>query len=455
MSLISALKRFNLLVGLLIFCFSTLLARADDSAEIKSLHLQLELLNKRIDLLDRQEHATQQPQAAPPNAKWVTAGDLKNSIKFPDSQTSLALGGYAKLDAVYNSVTVPNSISYVANQLYVPGQVPLSSQTGGQRGQTQLNARETRIWIKSFTPATAQGDFTAYAEFDFLGADGSETTGNSHGARLRLAYGRLGNWLVGQTASTLLNLASIPEVSDQGLPIGYILIRQPTVQYTHPLSSGSWQVSIENPETTLWDSAVVTASPSTNNRRLPADDRYPDFVGRVNWESSWGQVSLASLIRQLRSDGAVVANVTDEKWGGVLGFAGLLKLGELDRFRFNLMAGNTLGRYLGNNFFPDGYISPQGQITLINEWGGYGSYQHWWSASLRSNWTMSVARADNPAPLQGTSANRTGLSSHLNLVWNPIPPVTLFVEWLRASRQQENNESGKLDRLTVSGKFEF
>jgi DcaP outer membrane protein len=416
---------------------------------------QLELLHKRLDTLERQQQGTQALQAPSSNVKWVKAGDFKNSFKFPDSQTSLALGGYAKFDAAYNSVTVPNSISYAANQLYIPAQVPLSSQIGGQRGQTQFNARETRIWIKSFTPATAQGDFTAYAELDFIGTDGSETTGNSHGARLRLAYGRLGNWLFGQTASTLLNLASIPEVSDQGLPIGYILIRQPTVQYTHPLNFGSWQVSIENPESTLWDSAVITPSPSTNNRRLPADDRYPDFVGRLNWESSWGQVSLASLIRQLRSDGTVVAAVTDEKWGGVLGFAGLFKLGEQDRFRFNLMAGNALGRYMGNSFFPDGYLSPQGQITLINEWGGYGSYQHWWASNLRSNWTMSVARADNPVPLQGTSANKKGSSSHLHLVWNPIPPVTLFVEWLHANRQQENNESGKLDRLTVSGKFEF
>lgn len=420
--------------------------------EIQALKQQLLAMQRRIEQLERQQ-AQQVPRPpvsvpqTPEPAKAVMAGDIRNSIKIPGSETSLSWGGYAKLDAIFNSVAAPGA-NNAFNQVYVPGAIPLDNQKVGEKNKFLMNARESRLWFKAFRP-TDMGDFNAHVEFDIysLQAQDDERTGNGNSSRLRHAYGSLGKFLAGQTWSTFLNTAAVAETSDLDGPAAVILIRQAQVRYTSPFADGSFQLAAENPETTL--------NKADGTRLTPSDDRYPDLIGRVNFNRDWGQVSLAGMARQLRSDGALNAGVEDSRWGGGINLAGMIKTGERDNFKFSATWGNAVGRYLGLNAFNDGYIDGDGKIHMTDVWGGYGAYQHWWTPALRSTWVLSYAKANNQGDLIATTVNKQVWSSHLNLMWSPVPATTFAAEWLHAGREVEKGTSGDLNRLQMSAKYEF
>ena len=72
--------------------------RAD---ELQDLKRQLELLQKKVGELEMKQETAQKKQAAAVPDNVVTGGATKGSFKLPGSNTSVTLGGYVKLDAVY------------------------------------------------------------------------------------------------------------------------------------------------------------------------------------------------------------------------------------------------------------------------------------------------------------------------------------------------------------------
>lgn len=426
-------------------------ALAADADEIKLLKQQLETMQRRLDQLEKQQAPAAQATApAAASGAALTAGSSKNSVMFPGG-TELSWGGYAKLDAIYNSVSAGGS-NNALNQVYVAGAIPLSNQENGRRNQLSMSGRESRLWFKTKT-ATPLGDATAHVEFDLYGAADDERTGNGNNLRTRHAYGSLGNLLAGQTWSTFLNLASVAETADLDGPASVILVRQAQVRYTIPFSGGNFQIAAENPESTLTAIGTV-AGVAAGGRVMPSSDAAPDLIGRINLMRDWGTVSFAAMARQLRADG-VVAGTSDSKWGGGVNVSGMIKLAGKDNFKFNATYGNAVGRYMGLNATNDGTITAAGKINTVNTWGVFGALQHWWTPTLRSNWALSTIRASNPAELSATAYNKSIWSSHLNLVWSATPSTTFAAEWLHANRKVENGLEGDLNRLQFSGKYEF
>lgn len=448
-------RRVVLATGLALAMGGTALpSLAGDGEEIKLLKQQLEMMQRRLDQLEKQQTAAPQPAAAVAPAASsgaaLSAGSSKNSVKFP-SGTELSWGGYAKLDAIYNSVSAGGS-NNALNQVYVAGAIPLSNAENGRKGQLSMSGRESRLWFKTMTP-TPLGEATAHVEFDLYGTADDERTGNGNNLRTRHAYGTLGNLLAGQTWSTFLNLASVAETADLDGPASVILVRQAQVRYTMPFDGGNFQFAAENPESTLTAIGTV-AGTAAGGRVMPSSDAAPDLIGRVNLMRDWGTVSFAAMARQLRADG-VVAGVSDSKWGGGMNVAGMIKLAGKDNFKFNATYGNTVGRYMGLNATNDGTINTAGKINTVSTWGGYAAVQHWWTPTLRSNWALSTIRASNPSELAAVAYNKSIWSSHLNLMWSATPSTTFAAEWLRANRKLENGLTGDLDRLQFSGKYEF
>jgi len=72
------------------------------SAEtLDDLRAQIEALRNQLLALERRQAAERQDTANAANA--VTAGATKGSFKLPGSNTSVTLGGYVKLDAVFSN----------------------------------------------------------------------------------------------------------------------------------------------------------------------------------------------------------------------------------------------------------------------------------------------------------------------------------------------------------------
>lgn len=421
--------------------FST--AHADTLADLRA---QVQALHEKISELEAKQ---EKMRAEVSPQKIVTAGSTKGSFKLPGSDTSIKLGGYVKLDAIYSSRSA--GANSQADLVLVPSAIPLDGSATNEKGQTKLHARQTRLNLGTQTP-TSWGDMTTYFEVDFFGADGNEIVSNSNNVRLRHALASLGPLSVGQTWTTFMDPASLPETLDFGGPVGEAFVRQGLVRWTEKFGGGAWSVALENPESFL---ARRNANGSYATL-APDDDRIPDIVGRVDINGSWGRLAAAAMARSLRVDVAgssAAVEARDSKWGGALGIYGVMPIVGKDSLNFSLNGGNALGRYIGQGLFFDADIDGDGKIHLNKQWGSILSYRHFWADNVRSTLAISAAGASNPNGA-GT-ANRKSQSAHLNLLWSPVPQATLGVEFIHARLEKEDGRDGSLNRVQASAQYAF
>lgn len=417
--------------------------RADELQDLKA---QIEALQRKVAELEQKQEKAERNQAANPD-DVVTGGAARGSFKLPGSNTSVTLGGYVKLDAVFSNpstgVDAKGDLSLDPNAIQVgPGA------GANERNQVKFGARESRLFVKTSTPTTL-GDLNTHVEFDFYGADGNESVSNSHGIRLRHAYGTLGHLLAGQTWTNFMNPAALPDTVDFGGPVGQIFERQAQMRWTQSFgasawSGGQWAIALENPET-------VVQIPGGTFRA--DDDRLPDITGQVLFNTSRGKISVHGLVRQVRVDSASAPALVDQKLGGALSIAGVIPTVGGDDFRFTVSAGNAIGRY-SDGFFPDGVVDSDGKLQLPKQWGWFAAYRHYWSDQLRSSLVLSSASENNPSGSPATT-NKSTRSAHLNLIWSPVPNSDLGLEYIYADRETEDGLRGHLNRIQAAAKYAF
>ena len=420
-------------------------AHADDMSELKA---QIEALQRKVGELDAQRKADAQKaatQAAPANA--VTGGATKGSFKLPGTDTSVTLGGYVKLDAILSDRSA--GVASVGDQQLNTSLIPVGPTAGAhKKDQVTLHARQTRLFLATSTP-TSYGEMRTYVEGDFFGdlTNGNESVSNGNGFRIRHAYGTLGGLTAGQTWTNFSNPDAYPELLDFGGAAGEIFVRQAQVRWTRPFASGEWSVSAENPESVL-------AVPGSATTFRSDSDHTPDFAGRVKFLAGGATYTAAILARQVHVDSAAAPAATSGKWGGALSLTGVLPLAARDDLRFDVNAGNAIGRYQVAGFFPDGYLDASGNLQLARQYSGYVAYRHFWTPVLRSNLELSTANSSAPAATF-KGINKADRSEHLNLIWSPLAAVNLGVEYIHARRTVTGGDSGNLNRLQFSAQYNF
>jgi len=445
------LKRVSLFFT---FCFF-IITSAQASEEglhktVKDLRSQVELLTARLLQMEKRlDDKEGKPREIEPiikaETKKVEVGDVKGSFKIPGTETSLAIGGYIKLDAIYNSQSAGGSGgSNLGDQILSPGTIPVQKDEK-EDDQITFHARQSRFWIKSHT-ASDWGDLNTYLEMDFFAfqSPGNERVSNSYSPRLRHAFGSLGPFLAGQTWTTFMNVSALPELNDFGGPVGRIFARQPQLRWTQSMKDqqAEWMIAIESPESTLTN--------PDGDRETPNDDHFPDIITRLNLYRPWGSVSLAGMVRNIRSD----SEKNSDAYGGALSLAGRVKAVDRDDLRFMLNYGNALGRYASSNLFNDGAINSRGEVELFNQYGGFIAYRHWWHDNWRSTLAYGFSYADN-VDFVADTVSQWAQSAQMNLLWSPLSQTTFGLEYSYASRGLENNESGHLHRIQFSSIFNF
>ncbi|BBL77121.1 DcaP family trimeric outer membrane transporter [Methylomagnum ishizawai] len=392
------------------------------------------------------------PPAKPDSPKPpVTVGDAKGTFKVPGTDTSIGIGGFIKLDAIYNSVS--DGTNKLGNQLLVPSQIPSGSARANKNSQFLFNPKETRLWVKSFTPS-AWGDINTFLEVDFYGSADTYT----YTPRLRHAYGTLGHFLAGQTWTTFLNVQVIPDTLDLGGPVGSIFyLRQPMLRWTQPFTLAgtplNLQIAAESPRSRLWEAPQNQAAADGYGFVQPDDDRYPDMIARLNFVPAWGNFSLSAMARQIRSASLPGGHV-QQAWGGAVSLAGKVQTYDLDNLRFMLNYGDALGRYASINTFEDAAVDATGQLRLVAVYSGMAAYQHWWNPAWRTNVAYGFEQAEQPVFVAG-SMTRQAQSVHVNLLWSPTLQTTLGLEYIYATRNLIDGQNGDLSRVQFSTRFDF
>ena len=228
-------------------------------------------------------------------------------------------GGRIKLDIIrdFNPITSEDSFD--------PRTIPVD---GSEGGNSSLHARETRLFLDVRGPVEGN-ELRMYVETDFYG---SGTV-----LRLRHAYGSYGGLLAGQTWSTFVDDANIPNTIDLESPMAFPSIRQAQLRWTQKLSAKvSWSAAVEDNRSSILPPVGVPGKP---------EYPMPDLVARVRFEASRGHAFAAAFLGKARF--RPVAGEPDDEtlWGMLL--SGRVKTFGRDYAYGQVTLGEGVGRYRG------------------------------------------------------------------------------------------------------------
>lgn len=121
-----------------------------------------------------------------------------------------------------------------------------------------------------------------------------------------------------------------------------------------------------------------------------------------------------------------------------------------------LNGGDGAGRYLALGTVADAAMDDaRQQLRTVLAYNGYLAYRHAWNSAWRSSLTVSGFSANNDTRLVGTAITKKAYSTSANLLYSPLKPLTLGVEYRHAYREVDSGADGKLDRLQFSAKYVF
>lgn len=370
-------------------------------------------------------------------SSFSTANTLDN--------TTVKFSGYIKADGIWSSYSDGTLASgSVGRDFYIPSLTPVGGEDEGQQFDSHI--RQSRFRFTSDTAIDGGEKVTGVLEFDFqVTPIGDERISNSRSPRIRHAFMKYKNWVVGQTWSTFQDVKTLPETLDFiGATDGTIFIRQPLVRYTN----GPLEFALENPETTV--------TPFGGGGRVVTDDNLlPDVVARYTFTGDWGHLALAGILRQLayedQQNGADIDS-TETSFG--ISVTSKIVLGKND-LRVMANYGSGLGRYLGLNTANGAVLDENGDLEAVDSYGFSVAFRQIWNERWRSNFTYALFSADNDEALTGAAVTEETSSFRANLLYSPAKPITLGGEIAIAERTIESGADGDMTRFQFSAKYAF
>lgn len=450
-----SLRRTVLAAALLLSLSGAVHADSRSEAALESRIAQLEQqLAELKAAVDAQKKAT----AAAPAAAPAAAGPAAAGVKLPIQVTTLTpganpgttvkIGGFIKTDFMLtrtDSGQLADSAS--GRDLYVPGQTPVGGSGSGTDYDAGAKFSRLSIGIDSVTDNNDK--LGAFVEWDFFGgALGNENATNTYGVTLRHAYAYWNTWLAGQTWSTFMDTAALPEAVDFiGPTDGVVFVRQPQIRYT----TGNFQISLEDPQTTIIPRGGGAAASSDRGA-------VPDLAARYTWKGTWGHFGIAGLLRDLRVDRLAAGTtpaIEDSQFGGALSVSGKFNIGERNDIRYQL-SGGAISRYIGLGVTSDSVLDLNNDLEGIDGFAGYVAWRHVFAnKKLRSNLMYARSDYDNPVAFTGTGVTKSSQSFRLNFIYSPLPKLDVGAEYMVGRRELESGAEGDIDRLQFMAKYSF
>ncbi|MHA3891294.1 DcaP family trimeric outer membrane transporter [Acinetobacter sp. GXMZU3951] len=291
-------------------------------------------------------------------------------------------------------------------------------------------ATTTRLGLDFKSPIEGQ-NVGGKIEVDFRGTNDS--------LRIRHAYLTLNNWLFGQTTSSFLATDLQPEMLDFNSPLGIGTFRTPMIRYSDKLSA---------------DTAYFVGLEKGRD-----DNRFPALTAKVkqNFAAGKGSTSLRALAQEFRATDA--GNETAFSWG--LGLGASYKVTDELRVMgdYSHVKGDDKFLLYTNTAYNTG---PQTTDVNLNEFDALtvgATYQ--FNPKVRSTlgYGLMLANdsndyADNLASTD-TVQNKTLQQGWLNVMYSPVTPVTLGVEYVYGERETFSGETGKDNRVGAMARYNF
>ena len=415
-----------------------------NAGEIDELKAQIEALREQLARIEAAQKQTDMKMKSAASAKAVVAGNPPGSWKVPGADTSISFSGYIKVDTIYDTRDNLGS-DFAVGDIRLDG-----TQSDGKDGSFTIHARQSRLRFDSHTPTT-WGDLSTRVETDFFGS--------SNVLRLRHAYGQVGGVLAGQAWSILMDDDTAADTVDFNGPVGVVFSRTPQLRYTQGLGKNlTGQVAVE-----MADGTILHEELDGDNevQKTDSGDRMPKFLAALRYRPSWGTVNLSGVLREVstRDDSLVVYG---------LHTGAHVNVADGTRLMATFNTGSGMAGYLigGGNVatLRDGKLDGQDMM------GGFAGITHRWTDSWRSGLYYGWVRHDTNDGVHAKAAATEIAelrSLHANLFWNPVPPLTIGLEfmhgWREANPRVDDGDAvdptqatdGKASRIQLSMQYNF
>ena len=422
--------------------------------ELSDLRANQQLLQQRIDQLAAAVNNNGAPQqqaqvtgpftgasrGTPVVAGTPTiAGSFPRSFLIPGTDTSIAITGFIKYDAIEkfqgSGVEVTSGSNSINGNAAIGG-LPLNLK--GPRGSVTAapafnpakrqywvftdDASFSRLRIETRTP-TDLGQVGTVMEMDFAGctvdsAICSKVTATTDAElmRLRYAYATVGGFIAGQAKPAITDNDAAPELFDDGgTPGTFGPARLPLIGYTWQLPYGvSFTTQALTPESSFWTPIggfTDACNPSTGLTGIsncpagtfgglainPMKSNLPEGQFALRAEQPWGHVQASFVVHRLTlQDGRFLTQNFVGYGGGVSGNwrPNWFGFSSKDNFGFNAWAGTGLG----HDANPPGGTEPTTSNALQSNFGLVG---------IACNMTTGVGCYGNAAGITTGGATQT------------------------------------------------
>ena len=269
----------------------------------------------------------------------------------------------------------------------------------------------------------------ALVEFDFWG-------GNGH-MRLRKAFVESRHWQIGQNWNNFGDEAIWPNIMEWEGPPSGIWIRSPHIKYSNNFKRDNWiyEISIEAP---------ITNYVSFQEIDLDVEEAYqvtPDLTFAVKNRYDWGHIRLSSILRNVRYK---QNDQTDNFLGYGLAFSGIYATERKNNLQFQMVAGKGITAYMTSisGLGYDGYTNNSDQFVSTPAFGGWISYEYFFTPRLHSNIVFGSTKYDfsdvkefvlkGKENLEETVVQGDFYNFHyygiINLMYEPFPRMTIGLE---------------------------
>ncbi len=175
-------------------------------------------------------------------------------------------------------------------------------------------------------------------------------------------------------------------------------------------------------------------------------------------EADRGSLQASGLLRYLAYDSAQDSNEgSDSATAGGLALSGTWGWGDNgDYMVFGALGGQGISAFIGDlgGLDLDGVVDPQGDLQVLQQYGGWLGYTHHWSQRWRTTVTYSRLYLERDQLLDPTVFRRSDYAA-ANIIWQPAPSWSWGAELLYGKLQEQSGASGDVFRLQTALKYDF
>lgn len=428
-----------------------------------------------------------------PTSAAPGGGSFPGSFLVPGTNTSFAIHGVMFIEAErligLKGASGDEGTGVNGNSAFQgPGATATQILQHRNNGGLAMDAKAERPNIETRTP-TPYGEFKTYLEFDFNQTAGVTLAGNKNLMRMRQAFGTLGPWLFGQTKTLFEDTQVFPDLWDAGFDAGQrgsSIYHVPQLRYTWLAGNGITVAgSLELNSNQAWIYGTTAGEPATpytasgttsgafdtlGNSSTTGYSNYPIAMLAGQLDQPWGHVRLGVAMTddQVRNTGTTTGlfgknGINHEQFAYAALLSGHYNMGfgagGKDRIAGGVEYDAGITRLM--NTMNSDYVinTTSGTWQQQRQWGMFANYTHFWSPMWRSTASGGYVRALNtPSGFNlGELAvlNRGFISTHINIVYAPLPELNFYLEWAHQHQVQASGANETQNVIAAMARVYF